>query len=407
MDEARRKGIDVDTRSLSRDLGVPVVPIVARTGEGMHALLDRRRRRLEWRHPDDAAARDRHAGVRARRPRADGRSKRRRPGVPNAAGSRSACSTATRASKRPCVRANWRALVSRQQQRDARSAARSPCRERSENAECRECRECREWGATVMTTDTRPPSPDAVLARARELRRQLSGGFRDEAVKSLYAEAERVAQRAVSHGGDARRSTSTSESTGSSPRRLRPADHAADPGRRVLADHRRRQRAVGDAGRRPSSGSRIRPSRCSTPSGVPWWITGFLWHGVYRGLAWVVSVMLPPMAIFFPLFTILEDLGYLPRVAFNLDLPVPKSRARTANRRSRWRWASAATRPASSPRVIIDSPRERLIAILTNNFVPCNGRFPTLIMLPRSSSAPPSRRPSPRSPRRARSSAWC
>ena len=53
--------------------------------------------------------------------------------------------------------------------------------------------------------------------------------------------------------------------------------------------------------------------------GAPWWLTGFVWHGVFKGLAWVVSVMLPPMAIFFPLFTILEDLGYLPRVAFNLD----------------------------------------------------------------------------------------
>ena len=64
-----------------------------------------------------------------------------------------------------------------------------------------------------------------------------------------------------------------------------------------------------------------------TMLGIPWWITGFVWHGVFRGLAWVISVMLPPMAIFFPVFTILEDLGYLPRVAFNLDWMFQKAGA--------------------------------------------------------------------------------
>ncbi len=114
--------------------------------------------------------------------------------------------------------------------------------------------------------------------------------------------------------------------------------------------------------------------------GSPWWLTGFLVHGVYKGLAWVISVMLPPMMIFFPIFTILEDFGYLPRVAFNMDWLFRKAGAhgKQALTMSMGFGCNAAGVIATR---IIESPRERLIAILTNNFVPCNGRFPTLIML--------------------------
>jgi ferrous iron transport protein B len=105
-----------------------------------------------------------------------------------------------------------------------------------------------------------------------------------------------------------------------------------------------------------------------------------VWHGVYRGLAWVVSVMLPPMAIFFPMFTILEDLGYLPRVAFNLDWLFRKAGAHGKQALTMAMGFGCNAAGVIATRVI-DSPRERLIAILTNNFVPCNGRFPTLIML--------------------------
>jgi ferrous iron transport protein B len=114
--------------------------------------------------------------------------------------------------------------------------------------------------------------------------------------------------------------------------------------------------------------------------GAPWWLTGLVWHGIWRGLAWVVSVMLPPMAIFFPIFTILEDLGYLPRVAFNLDWLFRKAGAHGKQALSMAMGFGCNAAGVISTRVI-DSPRERLIAILTNNFVPCNGRFPTLIML--------------------------
>lgn len=113
---------------------------------------------------------------------------------------------------------------------------------------------------------------------------------------------------------------------------------------------------------------------------IPQWIHGIIVLGMYRTFAWVVSVMLPPMAIFFPLFTLLEDLGYLPRVAFNLDKFFKKAGAhgKQSLTMSMGFGCNAAGIIACR---IIKSPRERMIAILTNNFVPCNGRFPTLIII--------------------------
>ena len=113
-------------------------------------------------------------------------------------------------------------------------------------------------------------------------------------------------------------------------------------------------------------------------AGAPDWLEGVLVEGIYRTLTWVISVMLPPMAIFFPLFTLMEDMGYLPRLAFNLD--------------GCFKYAGACGKQAITMSMglgcnacgvtgcrIIDSPRERLIAVLTNSLVPCNGRFPTII----------------------------
>ena len=113
---------------------------------------------------------------------------------------------------------------------------------------------------------------------------------------------------------------------------------------------------------------------------LPDWLHGALVLGVYRTLAWVVSVMLPPMAIFFPLFTLLEDLGYLPRVAFNLDNFFKKACAHGKQALTMCMGFGCNAAGVVGCR-IIDSPRERLIAIITNNFVPCNGRFPTLIAI--------------------------
>ncbi|MEL7567046.1 MAG: ferrous iron transport protein B [Dehalobacterium sp.] len=115
-------------------------------------------------------------------------------------------------------------------------------------------------------------------------------------------------------------------------------------------------------------------------AGTPAWVHGILVLGIYRTLAWVVSVMLPPMAIFFPLFTLLEDLGYLPRVAFNLDSFFKRACAHGKQALTMCMGFGCNAAGIISCR-IIDSPRERLIATITNNFVPCNGRFPTLIAI--------------------------
>lgn len=112
----------------------------------------------------------------------------------------------------------------------------------------------------------------------------------------------------------------------------------------------------------------------------PWWLSGLLIDGMYLATAWVVSVMLPPMAIFFPLFTLLEDFGYLPRVAFNLDNLFKRAGAHGKQSLSMMMGFGCNAAGVVATRVI-DSPRERLIAIITNNFALCNGRWPTQILI--------------------------
>ncbi len=112
----------------------------------------------------------------------------------------------------------------------------------------------------------------------------------------------------------------------------------------------------------------------------PLWLSDMLVHGVYRVLAWVVAVMLPPMAIFFPLFTLLEDFGLLPRIAFNLDKSFEKCSSCGKQALTMVMGFGCNAVGVTGAR-IIDSPRERLISIITNSFVPCNGRFPLLISL--------------------------
>ena len=112
----------------------------------------------------------------------------------------------------------------------------------------------------------------------------------------------------------------------------------------------------------------------------PEWIANMLILGVYQTLTWIISVMLPPMAIFFPLFTFLEDLGYLPRIAFNMDKFFKKACCNGKQMITMCMGFGCNACGVTGCR-IIDSPRERLIAILTNNLVPCNGRFPFLISI--------------------------
>lgn len=222
-------------------------------------------------------------------------------------------------------------------------------------------------------------TPQDVLARADQLQRELGGQFRDKIVESLYQEAERIARRAVHTRTDRRWDLDQRiDRLVTSPIFGLPLMLLVLAGVFWVtiagANYPSELLATG------LFWIEAQAVELFNAWGIPWWISGFLWHGVYRCLAWVVSVMLPPMAIFFPLFTILEDLGYLPRVAFNLDWLFKRAGAHGKQALTMAMGFGCNAAGVISTRVI-DSPRERLIAILTNTFVPCNGRFPTLIML--------------------------
>jgi len=231
----------------------------------------------------------------------------------------------------------------------------------------------------VNAPPTENPAARALLDRADALQRSLAGNFRDRLVEAVYADAHRIARRCVRR----------TESRGPDIDRLLDR-YLTSPwlGLPIMMAMLAVVFWLTIAGANvPSSllakglfWVEDRAAGAFEALGSPWWLTGFLWHGVYRGLAWVVSVMLPPMAIFFPCFTILEDLGYLPRVAFNTDWLFRKAGAHGKQSLTMAMGFGCNAAGVIACRVI-DSPRERLIAILTNNFVPCNGRFPTLIML--------------------------
>jgi len=222
-------------------------------------------------------------------------------------------------------------------------------------------------------------TPTEILERAERLRRGLDLSFRDQIVEAIYSDAQRIASHAVRAGRpagptwDEKLDRILTSKLWGFPIML--AGLAVVFWITIVGANYPSQAIAFVLFRIEDAASAL-----SNSLGVPWWLTGFLWHGVYRGLAWVISVMLPPMAIFFPLFTILENLGYLPRVAFNMDWLFQKvgAHGKQALTMSMGFGCNAAGVIACR---VIDSPRERLIAILTNNFVPCNGRFPTLIML--------------------------
>lgn len=222
-------------------------------------------------------------------------------------------------------------------------------------------------------------TPQDVLNRADTLQRTLDVSFRDQMVQAIYADAERITDRAVQTGEekawdlDQRIDRIITSPVWGLPIML--FGLAATFWLTITgANYPSQLIAAG------LFWIEDQASALFTSAGIPWWLTGFVWHGVYRGLAWVISVMLPPMAIFFPIFTILEDLGFLPRVAFNMDrlFKGVGAHGKQALTMTMGFGCNAAGIIACR---VIDSPRERLIAILTNNFVPCNGRFPTLIML--------------------------
>jgi ferrous iron transport protein B len=229
-----------------------------------------------------------------------------------------------------------------------------------------------------MSTTT-APSGASILDNAERLRRGLDVMFRDQVVEAIYSDARAIADNVVRHGKpggptwDERIDRIVTSRLLGLPIML--IGLAAIFWITIIGANYPSQAIAFVLFRFEDFAAGL-----FTSLGTPWWLTGLLWHGVWRGLAWVIAVMLPPMAIFFPMFTILENLGYLPRVAFNMDWLFKKvgAHGKQALTMSMGFGCNAAGVIACR---VIDSPRERLIAILTNNFVPCNGRFPTLIML--------------------------
>jgi ferrous iron transport protein B len=220
-----------------------------------------------------------------------------------------------------------------------------------------------------------------LLEEAARLRRGLPDDVGDRIVESLYTDATRLAETSVDRDGAAARLT---------------VDRALD---RVLTHRVWGFVAMGVlffavfwftiAGAAVPSdllyvllveNGHARLLDGFVAVGAPWWVTGLLVDGVYLATAWVIAVMLPPMAIFFPLFTLLEDFGYLPRVAFNLDRLFARAGAHGKQSLTMMMGYGCNAAGVTATR-IIDSRRERLIAVITNNFSICNGRWPTLILM--------------------------
>ena len=368
VDEARRNGISVDAARLERELGVPVVPTVARQGEGIDALLRAatevatggRRNRPHRIRSQPAAVED---AVDAIEPLVAAEF----PELPNA---RWVALRLLNADERvtEAVRTGEIGRLNGNGERRGGSAPEVASNETDPVAE--------------SALDTSVPEGRArILKAATRHRWALKPGFHDALAENVYREAERIAGTSVRQG---------TRKTGA---RL---DRALD---RWLTS-----RVFGFplmlailavvfwltiAGANVPSAmlaalliDRVHPALQDFGSwaGLPWWLSGFLFDGVYLATAWVVSVMLPPMAIFFPLFTLLEDFGYLPRVAFNLDSLFRRAGAhgKQALTMSMGFGCNAAGVVATR---VIDSPRERLIAVITNNFSLCNGRWPTQILI--------------------------
>ncbi len=224
------------------------------------------------------------------------------------------------------------------------------------------------------------PKTDDILEMAEELRWDLPRNFNDHLTEAIYAESSRLAERSVARQGQSRRMD---------------LQNRVD---RLLTSPRTGFLIMGlvfalvlwltiVGANYPSSwlGWLLTDQaygwlRELAFAYLPAWLAGLLIDGMFLATGWVISVMLPPMAIFFPAFTLLEDLGYLPRVAFNLDRVFHRvgAHGKQALTTAMGYGCNAAGVIAAR---VIDSPRERLIAIITNNFSLCNGRWPTQILI--------------------------
>jgi len=358
MDEARRKGLDVDDRRLARDLGVPVVATSARYGEG----LDELNRAIAQVASGEVVCKPRRIG-----------------NQPSALKESVTRLAAVVESVYPDLdNAQWvalRLLDGDQQIAEAIGSGDLADLQMETVGEGKSTQPATEMPARA------PADTKVIFDTAHQLRWQVGKDFHLQLMEGIYTEAARLADRAVTREGQKPRfdwdrtvdRLVTSKTFGFPLMLLMltvvfwitiaganvPSSMLAT----LLIDNLHPMLKSGAAA-----------------IGMPWWLDGLLIDGVYLATAWVVSVMLPPMAIFFPLFTLLEDFGYLPRVAFNMDRIFKRVGGHGKQALTMaMGWGCNAAAIVSTR--IIDSPRERLIAIITNNFALCNGRWPTQILI--------------------------
>ena len=349
IDEAKKKGIEIDVKTLSRELGVPVVPTIARDQKGIYELLSSIEKVATSPEPIKSRA--------------------FQVNDPAYAGQINQIAETIRSGFPEIPNANW--LASRILDGD------------------KSIIEALEKGQLISLAKDVEEAPAAhnnsqtklILKEAAKLRAELPANYHDRLIEKSFEESERISKKVVVKVGEKRKFD----------RDLFLDKIFLSPifGYPIMLLLFALMFWITISGSNyPSSWlfdilvGKVHPLLNDLGESLhfPWWLSGFLFDGMYLATAWVVSVMLPPMAIFFPMFTLLEDFGYLPRVAFNMDNLFKKAGAHGKQVMSMMMGFGCNAAGVVATR-IIDSPRERLIAIITNNFAICNGRWPTQILL--------------------------
>jgi ferrous iron transport protein B len=361
VDEARRHGRVVNERSLARALGVPVVATVARTGEGVDRLID----------TIAQVARGEIVGKPRRARKLTGRGQRAAAEL-----------TATLRAEFPTLRnPEWVAIRLLDGDRGIEEALSGgellDLSEQTTSAD-----EVQESAAErLKDPDTVRQGARRVIGSAHALSWETGADFHDKITEDIYTEAAKITEKCTTVEGG--------KNAFALDRKLDSFVTSKVFGFPIMLGLLTVVFWITISGANVPSGllatlliDKVHPFLHGLGANIsmPWWMSGFLFDGVYLATAWVISVMLPPMAIFFPLFTLLEDSGYLARVSFNLDGMFKRAGAhgKQALTMSMGFGCNAAGVVATR---IIDSRRERLIAIITNNFALCNGRWPTQILI--------------------------
>ncbi len=358
MDEARRNHIEINVRALSRELGIPVITASARSKQGMQELL--------------SAIEEVASGKYTCKPR---RTKSQPANLKHAI---SVIAEKINGVFPDLPNVNWVALRLLEGDQSIIDAIHS-----GDLGSLKQ-----DLPSTVLEEEggknaglASEKEREEILSAANAERWDLGLNFHDTVIETIYSEASAVARKTVSLSGD--------KSPYSLDLKIDKIVTGKWTGFPIMFLLLAGVFWVTISGANYPSGllfsllvDKLHPllNGWAQAAHFPWWLSGVLIDGAYLSMAWVISVMLPPMAIFFPLFTLLEDFGYLPRVAFNMDNLFRKAGAhgKQALTMSMGFGCNAAGVVAAR---VIDSPRERLIAIITNNFSLCNGRWPTQILI--------------------------